>query len=95
MPDEQARALKCEQLAARFERSAQKDDTTATEWRQRASQERREAEEHPEAAELRARADEMTSVVSFWEESAAWSRKMASNFQRRAEGHWMRYRAKL
>jgi hypothetical protein len=95
MPDEQARTLKCEELAVRFEHGAEKDDMRATEWRQWASQKRREADEQPEATELRARAEEMMGVVSFWEERAAWSRRMATKFQRRAEEHWMRYRAGL
>ena len=87
MPNEKERALKCEHLAARFDRAAEKDDSSADEFRRRAAHRARVAMEHPAASELRAHAEELLGVVAFWEERAAWDREMAARFRRRAEEH--------
>ena len=87
MPNEQERALKCDQLAAKFGRAAEKDDARADEFRRWAVLKLQLAGEHPEAAELRAVAEELIGVVAYWEERSAWSRDMAGRFRRRADEH--------
>jgi hypothetical protein len=95
MSIEQERALRCEQLAARFDRGAEQDDLRATEWRRWADQKRLEAEEHPEASGLRTLAEELLGVAAHWESSAAWGRAMASKFRRRSDEHRARHGAGL
>ena len=87
MSNEEGRGSRFEQLAARFDRMAEKDDARASEYRLWAAQKSREAEEHPHAPELRACAEGLPGVVAFWEERAAWARKMASGFRQKAEAH--------
>ena len=82
-----------ENLAAQFERGAEKDDQRAAEWRLLTDHHRKVAEEHPEDLELQARVNEIREIVGFWEAQAVRGRKHATRFRRLAEGHWQRYRA--
>ncbi len=59
MWNEEERALKCEHLATRFARAAKENDSTAAEFRRRADQKHREADEHPQVFKLREPAVEM------------------------------------
>lgn len=77
MPNEEERAFMCERLAAKFDRAAAKDDSRAHEFRLWAVQRLRQAEEHPQAADVRTRAEELMREVAYWAERAAWDREMA------------------
>jgi hypothetical protein len=85
MSNEEGRGLRA--LATRFDRVAETDDARAAEFRRWAAQKSLEAEEHPQAFELRACAAGLMEVVAYWEERAAWAREMASQFRRKAEEH--------
>jgi hypothetical protein len=90
MLNEEERALKCERLATTFDQAAEKDVSRATEFRRWADQNLLEVAEHPQAPKLRTRAIKLMEAVAYWEERAAWARKMAGRFRRRAEEHWTR-----
>jgi hypothetical protein len=87
MPNEEARAINCEYLAAKFDQSAERGDAWADELRRWAAHELRLAEEHPGASEVWARAEELLGVVAYWKQRAAWAREMAGRFRRRAQEH--------
>jgi hypothetical protein len=86
MPDEESGGSKFEHLATRFDRMAERDDARAAEFRRWATQKSREAEEHPQASEVRTCAESLLGVVAYWEERAAWAREMAGKFRQRGGG---------